>query len=155
MYFVDRKNMEETVCYIEHLNDVYAQAGATDSPLAKLALERIVQGWIEAVIDVGNKMIDGFIMRDPGSYDDIVDILEDEKVIHADDAHSLKNVIALRKPLVQQYTQINHERIEQVIEDNKKALEDFPNNIREYVEKELGPVSAFLPEQDTDKGKQL
>ena len=26
-------------------------------------------------------MIDGFIMRDPGGYEDIIDIMEDEKVI--------------------------------------------------------------------------
>ena len=26
-------------------------------------------------------MIDGFIMRDPGSYEDIIDIMEDERVI--------------------------------------------------------------------------
>ena len=33
------------------------------------------------MMDVGNLMIDGFIMRDPGSYEDIIDILIDEKVI--------------------------------------------------------------------------
>ena len=36
---------------------------------------------IESIIDVGNTMIDGFIMRDPGGYEDIIDIMEDEKVI--------------------------------------------------------------------------
>ncbi|GAA3319942.1 hypothetical protein GCM10020331_028930 [Ectobacillus funiculus] len=30
-------------------------------------------------LDVGNAIIDGFIMRDPGSYEDIIDILVDEK----------------------------------------------------------------------------
>lgn len=29
-------------------------------------------------------MIDGFIMRDPGSYEDIIDILVDERVIPKD-----------------------------------------------------------------------
>ena len=47
----------------------------------QLALERMVQISIDSVLDVGNAMIDGFIMRDPGSYEDIIDILLDEKVI--------------------------------------------------------------------------
>ena len=41
-------------------------------------------------------MIDGFIMRDPGSYDDIIDILEDEKVIQSEQAIPLKAFISLR-----------------------------------------------------------
>ena len=47
----------------------------------KLALERVNYLLIESIIDVGNSMIDGFIMRDPGSYEDIIDILVDEKVM--------------------------------------------------------------------------
>lgn len=36
-------------------------------------------------------MIDGFIMRDPGSYDDIMDILVDEKVVTEKRVMSSKN----------------------------------------------------------------
>ena len=42
-------------------------------------------------------MIDGFIMRDPGSYEDIIDIMEDERVITTEMAVPLKKVIELRK----------------------------------------------------------
>ena len=42
-------------------------------------------------------MIDGFIMRDPGSYDDIIDIMEDEKVISSEMADPLKKVIGITK----------------------------------------------------------
>lgn len=35
-------------------------------------------------------MIDGFIMRDPGSYDDIMDILVDEKVVTEKEGDELK-----------------------------------------------------------------
>ena len=49
------------------------------------------------MLDVGNSMIDGFIMRDPGSYDDIIDILEDEKVITTEMSESYKRVVPLRK----------------------------------------------------------
>ena len=40
------------------------------------------------------------LMRDPGSYEDIIDILVDEKVMEESDGLSLKALILLRKPLV-------------------------------------------------------
>ena len=52
---------------------------------------------IEAILDVGNSMIDGFIMRDPGSYDDIIDIMEDEKVITEEMSTSIKRIIGFQK----------------------------------------------------------
>ena len=42
-------------------------------------------------------MIDGFIMRDPGSYEDIIDIMEDEKVITSEMSDPLKRVIESEK----------------------------------------------------------
>ena len=36
-------------------------------------------------------MIDGFIMRDPGSYEDIIDILMDERVISAEEGQAMKS----------------------------------------------------------------
>ena len=31
---------------------------------------------IESSVDIGNMIIDGFILRDPGNYKDVIDILE-------------------------------------------------------------------------------
>ena len=42
-------------------------------------------------------MIDGFIMRDPGSYEDIIDILMDERVISEEDGQGMKEVIPSSK----------------------------------------------------------
>lgn len=60
---------------------MFAEHSSWNTEIEKKALERIVHLLIENVLDVGNAMIDGFIMRDPGSYDDIIDILVDEKVV--------------------------------------------------------------------------
>lgn len=75
--------------FIEHLLKEYKEL-KVDSYQEKLALERLVQLLIESIIDVGNMMIDGFIMRDPGSYEDIIDILEDEKVIPQSESSAYK-----------------------------------------------------------------
>ncbi|MCG6197821.1 DUF86 domain-containing protein, partial [Anoxybacillus sp. LAT_38] len=61
--------------------------------VAEAAMERALHLSIEAVIDVGNALIDGFIMRDPGSYSDIVEILRDERVISDEQARVLTDVV--------------------------------------------------------------
>ncbi|WP_050182937.1 DUF86 domain-containing protein [Domibacillus robiginosus] len=151
MYFIDRKKMEATLRFMEQQLDLFHSQPAWGTVIERAALERIAQTVIESIIDVGNAMIDGFIMRDPGSYEDIVDILEDEKVILPEQASPLKDVIALRKKLVREYISISHDELAAVLIANKQELADFPNRVRAYLEHELGPVSAFLPEEGETK----
>lgn len=148
MYFVDRKRIETTLQYIELKLQLFQETKSWDSTLAQVALERIAHGVIEAIIDVGNAMIDGFIMRDPGSYEDIIDILYDENVLEEKDAQKVKQVISFRKVLVRSYVSINHQKLEKLIKENFAALENFPMRVRTYLTEELGPVSAFLPEEE-------
>jgi len=112
-----------------------------------LALERIANVLIESIIDVGNSMIDGFIMRDPGSYEDIIDIMEDERVITSEMAGPLKLVIELRKLIVREFTKVDAGTIIEVLNTSMDELLEFPKKVRYYLENELGPVSAFLPEE--------
>lgn len=143
MYFVDREKIEKTLLfYEENLGLLEAETNWT-STLEIKALERISQLLIEAVLDVGNSMIDGFIMRDPGSYEDIIDILEDEKVVTTQVANDLKEIILFRKVIVQDYLEINHEELFSSFQKNKQSLKNFPEAVRSYLVNELGPVSAF------------
>ncbi|MGG3452174.1 DUF86 domain-containing protein [Domibacillus aminovorans] len=146
MYFIDRKKMEATLRFMEEQLTLFEQHSVWVTPLERAALERLAQRIVESIIDVGNAMIDGFIMRDPGSYEDIIDILNDEKVIAPEQAIPLKDVIGLRKTLVRDYTDISHDEMAALLIANKKELIDFPKRVRAYLENELGPVSAFLPE---------
>lgn len=146
MYFVDRNKIEQTLTYLEKLTKTFTEQDSYQNMIEQLALERTAHMMVESMIDVGNAMIDGFIMRDPGSYEDIIDILEDETVITTDMAKQLKVVIGLRKMLVQEYTSIHHGKIEQTLTENIQAVQQFPTSIRTYLENELGPVSAFIPE---------
>lgn len=98
---------------------------------------------LESVLDVGNDVIDGFIMRDPGSYEDIIDILLDEKVISQETGNSLKTLIPFRKQLVQLYTEINHDALKEQFTKDLPALSLFAVNVRDFLANELGPVSAF------------
>ncbi|MFK4997329.1 DUF86 domain-containing protein [Bacillus sp. N9] len=80
---------------------------------------------IEAILDTGNAMIDGFIMRDPGSYEDIVHILLDEKVITDQLSVALKELILYRKMLVQQYVRVDHLAMQQLLKEKCLLLNNF------------------------------
>ncbi len=147
MYFVDRKKIEEQLVYFDKMI-VLMKESSFQTELHFLGLERIHHVVIESMIDVGNSIIDGFIMRDPGSYEDIIEILADEKVISTENTIMLKEVVGMRKPLMQQYVMLDHEALEQNLRNNLSALEQFPTDIRTYLNQELGAVSAFLPDNE-------
>ena len=147
MYFVDRNKIALNLNHMNELITVLEEN--TDwlhSSVNKLALQRIGHNLMEAMMDVGNLMIDGFIMRDPGSYEDIIDILVDEKVITPEMDAPLKAVVGLRKMLVREFIQVNDEEVLNVLTDNLFAIKQFPGFVQDYLTNELGPVSAFLPE---------
>lgn len=143
MYFVDREKIEEILNFMEQQLQFIKEHNTWDTKLEKVALERITHTIIESILDVGNAMIDGFIMRDPGSYEDIVDILLDEKVITEEMSKGILQVIAYRKVLVQQYTNIDHKEMIVQITNQFELLKEFAPRVRDYLTNELGPVSAF------------
>ncbi|MCY8086176.1 DUF86 domain-containing protein [Bacillus sonorensis] len=147
MYFVDRNKIEHTLDFLEEAFRLFQTQSEWTSDIEKKALERIGHTLIECVLDIGNDMIDGFIMRDPGSYDDIMDILTDEKVVSQTEGENLKQLIAYRKPLVQDYLNISHEELEHLLNTHAETIEAFPARIRDYLNHELDPVSAFKPQQ--------
>ncbi|HEU5139428.1 MAG TPA: DUF86 domain-containing protein [Bacillales bacterium] len=150
MYFVDRGKMEEILAYMETCIRTFDGNRDWQEFKDQLALERLAHVLIESVIDVGNQMIDGFIMRDPGSYADIIDILCDEKVITQTDGGSLKKLIEERKELVRSYTSVDHSGLSGLIEVCLPALKAFPGAVRRYLEEELGPVSAFKHQEEQE-----
>ncbi|PEP56813.1 MULTISPECIES: DUF86 domain-containing protein [Bacillus] len=146
MYFVDRKKIEQMLACLEQVVDTFQEKQEYETDFEYYALERMSHLIIDCILDVGNAMIDGFIMRDPGSYEDIIDILMDEKVISEEEGKGIKEVIVLRKMLMQDYIQMNHEELYTTIQKQIAVVQKYPANIRRYLEKELGPVSAFIAE---------
>jgi uncharacterized protein YutE (UPF0331/DUF86 family) len=146
MYFVDRKKINEHLVYMNELISTFETMSFPENRVEVLAVERIGHMLIESMMDVGNMIIDGFIMRDPGSFEDILDILIDEKVLPSNEAASLKSVVIMRKSLVQDYPQSDIEQTYNTIKKYMPELSAFPTHVKRYLEEELGPVSAFLPE---------
>lgn len=147
MYFIDRSKITETITYMNSLLALYESKKGWGSLEDQLALERLTHNIVESIIDVGNSMIDGFIMRDPGSYEDIIDILTDEKVISPEMDAPLKRVIGLRKSLVRDFMKMDHRNIMDVMNETLGELNAFGPKVEHYLVHELGPVSAFIPEK--------
>ena len=143
MYFVDRDSIDETLTFLDRQIDLFKNHSTWNTLIEQAALERLTHTIMEAILDVGNLMIDGFIMRDPGSYEDIIDIMTDEKVVANDMQASLHSLLLYRKMTVQQYIKVDHEALCTAFLKELPHLEQFSDNIRTYLTNELGPVSAF------------
>ena len=149
MYFIDRNQIEKALTHMEELLALYKEEENWEADLIhSLALARLAHVVIESIIDVGNTMIDGFIMRDPGGYDDIIDIMDDEKVITPEMSDPLKQVIGLRRMIVMKFIDVETTSIVKILDSSMATLLAFPTKVRHYLENELGPVSAFLPADD-------
>lgn len=143
MYDVNTKRIDQVFVHmnkmlelLETLNARGKEAVIADE-VAVAAMERGLHLSIEAVIDVGNALIDGFIMRDPGSYSDIVEILRDEQVIDEHQARVLTQVTDFRKHLVNEYTDVPVPQMFEIVQESLLTLREFEPAVRDYLEKEL------------------
>lgn len=111
-----------------------------------LVQERCLHLAIEIVTDVGSYLIDGFIMRDASSYDDIIEINHEEKVFDHATYEVLSRLVSLRKPLVQDYYSWQRSELHPLSSDLPGVLEHFSHQVNTYVEKELGPFQIAQAE---------
>jgi len=147
MYFVNRSEIEQTISYLDILLNEMNDNHSLTTTMEKLGVERLAHVVIESILDVGNLMIDGFIMRDPGSYHDIIDILVDEKVIPEQDKAAYKELIDLRQMLVNDYLIVDHEQIQRTFSKHKHTFKKFSTYIKTYLTNEIGVANAFSNEE--------
>ena len=145
MYFVNRSEIEQIISHMDKLLQEIKERPYSTT-IEQLGLERLTHIVIESILDVGNLMIDGFIMRDPGSYHDIIDILMDEQVLPKEHEKSYKEIIDLRQMLVQKYLTVNHDQLNRVLFTHIEVLKQFSSFIRKYLDNELGVANAFSNE---------
>src|SRR5699024_12440644 len=105
MYFVNRSKIEKTLeCFDDIIKVLDQESSFTNSVMNKLALERIIHVLVESMLDTGNMMIDGFIMRDQGSFYDIIDILTDDEVLLNESVSIYNALIDARQQCEKEYT---------------------------------------------------
>jgi uncharacterized protein YutE (UPF0331/DUF86 family) len=141
MYYVNREQIECRLDYLSIVVEALHQLGkeiSIGNLVHQLALERAIHVAAECVTDIGSYMIDGFVMRDAASYEDIVEILHSENVISIELFQLLSPLVKMRKPLVQNYFDIEKKDLRSLSIKLPEGLECFAGAIRQYLTKESG-----------------
>lgn len=145
-------NVQKIATILNHMESVHGalgqliqENGTIPRDVQFYAGQRLLQLTIEGVADVGNLLIDGFIMRDPGSYQDILDIMLDEKVVTSEFRQSLGQLIEHRKALTLDYIELSPAQVAEWVRQYAEIAQQFPQVVRAYLVQELGPNWQELP----------
>ena len=106
------------------------------APFGAYAQERILHLAIESVTDIGSLLIDGFMMRDAGSYEDIIEILRGEEVMDERVAAFLTDLIRLRRPLVQDYVHFDRASRHPLLAGLPDTLRSFSVQVDQFLERQ-------------------
>ncbi|MFL0373381.1 HepT-like ribonuclease domain-containing protein [Paenibacillus amylolyticus] len=148
MYYVNREQIARRLAAVPEVAEgLRGAAEAWDGSLMLgMVQERCLHLAIEIVTDVGSYLIDGFIMRDASSYDDIIQINYEEKVFDDSTYEILRQLVTLRKPLVQDYYSWERSELHPLSVELPSILEHFTTQVSAYVETELGPFNTAQAE---------
>ena len=106
-----------------------------ESEIKRRACERLLQISIQCVLDICDVIFVGLELGIPASTDDIIEKLEDRRVITDKTARKLKGMKGVRNILVHRYPYVDDEKI---FENLTKELGDFYafiNEILNFLEK--------------------
>ncbi|MDB5054099.1 MAG: hypothetical protein JWM44_2149 [Bacilli bacterium] len=140
MYYIDRQQIEDRIRFIPYIINACERLERDwneTNPLHFLAQERALHLAIETVTDVGSLLIDGFLMRDASSYEDIISILIVEKVFPIDMGPTLLALVKLRKPLVQDYMNFERNKLHPLIHQLPSLMKAWEIAVLLFIEKEL------------------
>lgn len=142
LYHVDVEKIERYLQYIEAqlpilnlLSD--SKEANLNEPVIRLAAERLLHLLAEAITDVSSLVIDGFMLRDPGSYRDMVEILAQEGAFSAAYGERLGELVAFRSRLVRNYLDVTVQELEQALRLAVQIAPSFPSYIRSFLAEEL------------------
>ncbi|MEC0178014.1 DUF86 domain-containing protein [Paenibacillus favisporus] len=140
MYYVNQEQIQRRLEAIPDIVEALKQvAGNWDGGIVSgFVQERALHLAIEVVTDVGSYLIDGFIMRDASSYEDIVEITHEERVFDDEVFAVLAELVSLRKPLVQEYYAWDRRILHKLTPVLPDILEQFSVQVRDYLKQELG-----------------
>lgn len=91
-------------------------------PAYYLQAERLLEVMIQAMIDIGNHVIAGLLLKKPEDYRQVFDILAQNRVIPEELLPKVRALVGLRNLLVHEYFEIDHGRL---YDEAKAVLADF------------------------------
>jgi len=136
VYYVNHARIRDRQRFVHELGGMAKelQDRWEDGLLCALAQERLLHMAIEAVTDIGSDLIDGFMMRDASSYEDIIEVLRGEGAVDEGLARYLTELVSLRKPLVQEYYAFGRGGRHPLLEDLPVMLREFARQVDQFIE---------------------
>lgn len=138
MYFVNKEKLDKKLNYLQQLVNDYPKYRDNH-----YAFERISQMLIESSVDIGNMIIDGFILRDPGNYKDVIDILELENVITKDTQSNINQTVDVRKQFVHYYDELDTTQLKPLFDKTLDYYQQFIDEVIQFLNNENVPITAF------------
>ncbi|MBO1199397.1 DUF86 domain-containing protein [Staphylococcus simiae] len=138
MYFVDKDKLTQKLMYLQKLTEDY-----NPNKNNVYAFERIAQMLIESSVDIGNMIIDAFILRDPGNYKDVIDILELENVISKETQQSINETVDIRKQFAHDYIDLDVTSVMPLFDRALPAYQTFISEVTQFLQNENVPITAF------------
>lgn len=142
MYDVDTKKIAQLLSYSDtiyvQVQDLYERIQTQQYSIVDLlAAERVLLLFFDVFTDVTNLLIDGFVMRDPGGYEDMVDILDDEQVVSASTSSHLRELIRFYRAAIKDYSNYSTQETANIFLHLFPNLRSFAEEVRRYVQAEL------------------
>lgn len=139
MYYVNREQIAVRLRVMPDIALALKNLAADwqGSMMEGLAQERALHLAIETVTDIGSFLIDGFLMRDASSYEDIIEITGAEGAFPAYMLEPLIELVRLRKPLVQDYFDWSRGELHPLSIVLSDLLPAFKVAVELYIEREL------------------
>lgn len=91
-------------------------------PAYYLQAERLLEVMIQAMLDIGNHLIAGLLLKKPQDYRQVFDILAQNGILPKELLSRVRALVGLRNLLVHEYFEIDHERL---YDEAKAGLADF------------------------------
>jgi uncharacterized protein YutE (UPF0331/DUF86 family) len=124
-------HMEEPVKLLETLAS-RSDEWHTDT-LARLAAERALHIATESMTDAANLIIDTLIMRDPGSYPDIIRVLAEEEVVSQDWFNRFEGCLLFRNRLVHQYREVSADEVREAVRLYAGEFSPYIHAVKKYL----------------------
>ncbi|MBE3556329.1 MAG: DUF86 domain-containing protein [Firmicutes bacterium] len=109
--------IRQMLVYLDHLGDLGRQLNTlSPTPAAEIewfAAKRVLQESIDTVTEVADRICEGYLMRDPADYADMITILRQEKVIDPQISTALIALVNLKTAIQRQYYSLTKEQVQQ------------------------------------------
>ncbi len=97
------------------------------------AAERALHVAIECVTDAANLIIDALVMREPGSYADIVRVIAEEGVVDRTFPEQFSDALTFRNQLVREYYQLKPADVARAVQTCAPLFAAFVRSVRDYL----------------------